>query len=1761
MKKIYFFQTLVFLTIIGFANLNGAIPLSERNALISIFNNTDSSSFGKPWNNVSNWFDVSGTEGTWYGVTVENDHVVALDLSSNNLRGIIPSEIKDLPELRYLNLSNNHIRGNIPSELGELVNLRYLYLDNNLFIGNLPSSFADLTNLKILMLNDNKLEGNFFSHISDMDSLEFIIISNNQFSGSIISNIDDFHFLSKFIIDRNQFTGNIPSSICNLDSLTDLVLAFNQFEGSIPSSIGNLVKLTQLDLSSNLLTGSVPSSISTLINLENFRLSDNQLEGNIPSQIGNLSKLKFLFLTNNLLSGSIPTQMGNLSNLLVLQLDGNDLSGNIPTQIGNLSNLEYLYLNDNDLTGSIPTQIGNLSKLQCLFLNDNQLNGNIPSQLGSLVKLKILSLSRNDFNGSIPSNLSNLKEMTELVLDSNRLSGDFPVASSNMDSLKKVVLSNNLFTSVPAYIQDLPNLEYLNLDNNIIAGTLPASLKNLNRLQELYLRNNKITQVPNYSDGFDSLKIFFIQNNNLDFSDIIPNINVASSQFVYSPQVMDGNDSLFQSRVNGNFVITIPNHVANNKYAWKKNGLDIGELTTATFTKSNLAFADSGVYYCTITNSNAPDLQIISLKYEASIYGPPSVTTIPATLISQTAARLNGVVVNEHLREVTQRGVSWSLDPNPDMTDNIIIAPGTGVGDIIANLGGLTENTTYYFRAFATNSEGTSLGNEVSFKTLSLGNESKEYLMTFSLDTQNVVMDSNPVLTRREIVIPFGEQGDVTRTLGKEIIKAAFSAMGFTLPGIVIDALDFFGSAGLKINLGFSGKVGGYFQVLETNGTDIKIEYPYNLYVEFPESNSFACGEEITIKTTASLPKQNDKAFEARPPFYTTEIGAILKDLSFTAGLSFSLPKGPCGPVPYPCPTWKEPWKWCTEEVCFPPAVSFGESINIPMPDGFPQGDIPLISICEEGFSGDTDALLSCANNNALLNSVPMFVDIVNNDKLCFEPPLVNGNPRFCFSKASPSELKFSSTEGKAILSRSGTKQDVVNLSFDIIDLLINHYKKANKEKLGKWTKAFYAKFLVDPGDFRPIFAVNQENLYEMTPKISMQVDLGTSMTYSVINPVNNNIISSGTGRYVSLTPGNHIKITIPDFIEDKVEIKPVFSMTSDIATKVWHRYFVKLSYSILDVTLPGIVKWSLIPEKVIFEKEIGSSQIENRTKTLSGFVFQGANEPVMLDPIKPRIDITYLNVDDIINIGNGYRKVIYKVKLKNNGDVPIYYTKLNLDLAETFASAKSFKVNSITSNSGVSLNAGYNGATDVNLFGSNFIIANGEEIPVVIEAEVKPEIAQIGSDDCFIPVMYFANAYAEGYTPPTRAQANGYLITDSRELCTRELFADVNEEEYPMISDVDLGAQIIKSIDDYAIYGFDNVYLDRSFELSYGNIGSSGFIRVGPISSEGKFSKDARIIGDIHAGRYLYLFTSPLTTDYLQLAVNAGRFGATAVLSYTGAMKQRSKCVSVFDRPSLALPDNNSQNIIVIRSTKPDTLEANDYKSISMYDNSVLNLSTGTYNIGELRLLGRNLQINCDAAEGPVILNIKKFSMQTYSNVNLMESNNLSTRSIQINYSDSRALKFYKSTIQGTILAPFADVSFNHNSSLEGACYAKSVTIGVESRYKHHRYFELPNSYLKYMIPDDFEFALDKNSINVFPNPFSNYSNIIFNLIEDDYIEIEVYNMTGRLIATLAKGEFAKGQHFIEFAPSDGLDDGVLFCILKTSSTISSTKILRLNK
>ncbi|NTW32945.1 MAG: DUF1566 domain-containing protein [Bacteroidetes bacterium] len=93
-----------------------------------------------------------------------------------------------------------------------------------------------------------------------------------------------------------------------------------------------------------------------------------------------------------------------------------------------------------------------------------------------------------------------------------------------------------------------------------------------------------------------------------------------------------------------------------------------------------------------------------------------SLTTTSASSITSTTATSGGNITSDGGATVTARGICYATSSNPTIS-NSIVTSGSGTGVFTSSLTGLTSGTTYYIRAYATNSVGTAYGNEVSFST------------------------------------------------------------------------------------------------------------------------------------------------------------------------------------------------------------------------------------------------------------------------------------------------------------------------------------------------------------------------------------------------------------------------------------------------------------------------------------------------------------------------------------------------------------------------------------------------------------------------------------------------------------------------------------------------------------------------------------------------------------------------------------------------------------------------------------------------------------------------------------------------------------------------------------------------------------------------------------------------------------------------------------------------------------------------------------
>ena len=128
-----------------------------------------------------------------------------------------------------------------------------------------------------------------------------------------------------------------------------------------------------------------------------------------------------------------------------------------------------------------------------------------------------------------------------------------------------------------------------------------------------------------------------------------------------------------------------------------------GLASATTYYVRAYATTENGTYY-----GNE-----VSISTLATI---PEVTTAEVSQITDSTAVCGGDVLSDGGAGVTERGVCWSTASNPTI-DNHKTVDGEGVGSFVSSLSGLASGTTYYVRAYATNSAGIAYGNEISFKT------------------------------------------------------------------------------------------------------------------------------------------------------------------------------------------------------------------------------------------------------------------------------------------------------------------------------------------------------------------------------------------------------------------------------------------------------------------------------------------------------------------------------------------------------------------------------------------------------------------------------------------------------------------------------------------------------------------------------------------------------------------------------------------------------------------------------------------------------------------------------------------------------------------------------------------------------------------------------------------------------------------------------------------------------------------------------------
>ncbi|CAN1344932.1 Receptor-like protein 12 [Linum perenne] len=506
-------QSLTLLEYLDLSNnhLQGPIPrsLSELPSLYTLYlsSNRFRGSVQLSWfQTLQNlkWFDLSYNNLT-VDASINNSspsstfpQLETLGLESCNLRTF--PELGNLSELSELDLSDNNINGLVPRWIMESTTLVHLNLSHNNLVGFEVHRFSS-RDFEVFDMHDNQFEGNlpFIPSSSYIDS--YIDFSHNHFSGSFPTEFFNNQYFRAFFLSlsNNRFTGIIPTSICNLANLEVVDFSNNYFNGTIPSCLSkDLNGLSVLDLRGNMLSGNIPNTFQVSCALQTLDLSNNQLEGKFPKSLENCTNLEVLDVGYNKISDVFPCIQGIKSSLHVLILRNNLFHGSLWCRYGDLTTWKQLQivdlafnnfsgpLNDkflltweammqdrketndiihfetrnsgeyyrNSITVSMKGLELELVKILTIFksidLSSNNFDGPIPEVIGKFKAIQVLNLSHNAFSGEIPSEFGNLSNVESLDLSHNKLTGKIPNELTGLTFLSCMDLSdNNLVGRIP----------------------------------------------------------------------------------------------------------------------------------------------------------------------------------------------------------------------------------------------------------------------------------------------------------------------------------------------------------------------------------------------------------------------------------------------------------------------------------------------------------------------------------------------------------------------------------------------------------------------------------------------------------------------------------------------------------------------------------------------------------------------------------------------------------------------------------------------------------------------------------------------------------------------------------------------------------------------------------------------------------------------------------------------------------------------------------------------------------------------------------------------------------------------------------------------------------------------------------------------------------------------------------------------------------------------------------------------------------------
>lgn len=223
-----------------------------------------------------------------------------------------------------------------------------------------------------------------------------------------------------------------------------------------------------------------------------------------------------------------------------------------------------------------------------------------------------------------------------------------------------------------------------------------------------------------------------------------------------------------------------------------------------------------------------------------------SVTTSGISEVTFRSAKSGGNVIDDGGKEVTARGVVWGTSENPTVDSYAgKTSDGTGTGLFVSELTDLNPGITYYVKAYATNLEGTSYGEQLEFSTISAApTAATAYPSEITVNSAVLNGSVNPKEVSTSVTFEYG----TTANYGKEAEAVQSPVRGDSS----IDAS------------------------VEITGLSPGTEYHYR--VKAKNSRGIAYGENMTLTTLVTLPTVTTKKVTDITTYSARSGGIVTED-------------------------------------------------------------------------------------------------------------------------------------------------------------------------------------------------------------------------------------------------------------------------------------------------------------------------------------------------------------------------------------------------------------------------------------------------------------------------------------------------------------------------------------------------------------------------------------------------------------------------------------------------------------------------------------------------------------------------------------------------------------------------------------------------------------------------------------------------------------------------------------------------------------------